>query len=90
MSKKNNLEYHSSQELPFISHLKKLEGSITYSHSAIGYDNWEDLKVCINILKKDELSDELIIRFTKLGAFLQNTGVIIAPFYDTLLNPDCG
>lgn len=86
MSKKNNLEYHSSQELPFISHLKKLEGSITDSHSAIGYDNWEDLKVCINILKKDELSDELIIRFTKLGAFLQNTGVIIAPFYDALLS----
>jgi hypothetical protein len=29
MSKKTNLEYHPSQELPFISHLQKLEDSIT-------------------------------------------------------------
>jgi predicted transcriptional regulator len=88
MSKKTNLEYHPSQELPFISHLQKLEDSITDSHSAIDYENWEDLKACINILKNHELSDELIIRFTKLGKSLHNTGVIIAPFYDALLSLD--
>ena len=85
MSKKTNLEYHPSQELPFISHLQKLEDSITDSHAAIDHDNWEDLKTCIDILKDHTLSDELIIRFTKLGTSLQNTGMIISSFYDALL-----
>lgn len=89
MSKKTNLEYHPSQELPFISHLQKLEDSITDSHAAIDHDNWEDLKTCIDILKDHTLSDELIIRFTKLGTSLQNTGMIISSFYDALLETHC-
>ena len=85
MSKKINLEYHSSKESLFINHLQKLEDSITDSHPRIDGNNWADLTTCINILKDHPLSDELIIRFTKLGASLQNTGVFIGPFYDALL-----
>ncbi|WPX98408.1 hypothetical protein Megpolyxen_00236 [Candidatus Megaera polyxenophila] len=85
MSKKINLEYHSSKESLFINHIQKLQDSITESHPRIDGDNWDDLSTCIDILKNHALSDELIIRFTKLGEFLQNTGVIIGPFYDALL-----
>ncbi|MBM3466929.1 MAG: hypothetical protein FJX70_03735 [Alphaproteobacteria bacterium] len=85
MSKKINLEYHSSKESLFINHIQKLQDSITESHPRIDGDNWDDLSTCIDILKNHALSDELIIRFTKLGEFLQNTGVIIGEFYDALL-----
>ena len=67
------------------NHIQKLQYSITESHPRIDGDNWDDLSTCIDILKNHALSDELIIRFTKLGEFLQNTGVIIGPFYDALL-----
>jgi len=90
ISKKINLEYHSSKESLFINHIQKLQDSITDSHARIDGDNWDDLSTCIDILKSHALSDELIIRFTKLGEFLQNTGVIIGPFYNALLglNPE--
>jgi len=85
MSKKINLEYHSSKESLFINHLQKLEDSITDSHPKIDGDNWDDLSTCIDIIKGHALSDELIIRFTKLGTFLQDTGLIIGQFYEALL-----
>jgi hypothetical protein len=90
VSKKINLEYHSSKESLFINHIQKLQDSITDSHPRIDGDNWDDLSTCIDILKSHALSDELIIRFTKLGEFLQNTGVLIGPFYNALLglNPE--
>jgi len=49
MSKKINLEYHSSEELRFIGHLQKIEKSITDIHPKIDGDNWEDLKACIDL-----------------------------------------
>lgn len=86
MSKKINLEYHSSKESFFINHLQKLEDSITDSHPKIDGDNWDDLSTCIDIIKGHALSDELLIRFTKLGIFLQDTGLIISQFYEALLS----
>lgn len=86
MAKKINLEYQSSGKSLFLDHLQKLEGSITDSRLIIDGANWEDLSTCIDILKSHTLSDELIIRFTKLGSALQNTGVIISSFYDALLS----
>ena len=85
MSKKINLEYQSSGKSLFLDHLQKLEDSITDNPPIINRNNWEDLTACIDILKSHTLSDELIIRFTKLGPSLPNAGVIISSFYDVLL-----
>ncbi|MCP5375049.1 MAG: hypothetical protein H6910_02115 [Rickettsiaceae bacterium] len=45
MSKKINLEYHSSKESLFINHIQKLQDSITDSHPRIDGDNWDDLSL---------------------------------------------
>ncbi|BBB56058.1 hypothetical protein MPCS_00030 [Candidatus Megaera polyxenophila] len=62
-------------------YLEKLE-----STSVINGDYWDDLKESINVIKNNSVNVELINRFANLAAKLQNTGMIIKEFYDSIFS----